>query len=86
MFIAEMLALQLVHFTGPDKQLIEINPDEVVSIREPRDSEQHFHEHVNCLIFTSDGKFSGVVEECSAVEQKLIGAGVPPDAPALRKQ
>jgi hypothetical protein len=78
MFIAGLLALQLVHFYGPDNQLIEVNPDEVVAIREPRDTEQHFHEHVSCLIFTSDGKFVGVKEDCTTVEQRLVGVGAPP--------
>lgn len=66
-----LIALHLVRLTGPDDQLIEINPDEVVSIREPRNSDQHFHERVQCLIFTSDGKFTGVVEDCETVHTRL---------------
>ena len=66
-----LIAFHLVRFTGPDNQLIEINPDEVVAIREPRDIEQHFHEKVSCLIFTSDGKFVGVTQDCDEVHKRL---------------
>lgn len=69
---AMLFALRLVQFYGPDHQLIEIAPDQVVSIREPRGVElRHFHEHVHCLIFTADGKFSAVLEDCRTVEQRL---------------
>jgi hypothetical protein len=79
MFAAVFVALRLVHFYGPDQQLIEINPDEVVAIREPRDSEKHFHQEVHCLVFTSDGKFVAVQEDCETVEQRLTIAA--PDKP-----
>jgi uncharacterized protein YrrD len=71
MCVGILIAFYLVIFHGPDNQLIEVNPDEVVSIREPRDVEQHFHAKVNCLIFTSDGKFLGVVEDCHTVHSLL---------------
>ena len=72
-----LLALNLVEFTGPDKQMVEVNPDEIVSIREPRGEVQaHFHKDVKCLIFMSDGKFIGVIENCHVVVEKL-GIGAP---------
>ena len=72
MFKYLLLALKLVQFYGPDDQLIEINPDEVVSIREPRGSEsKHFHQDVGCLIFTSDGKLTAVKEDCRSVQERL---------------
>ena len=71
MITAILIAFHLVRFTGPDDQLIEINPDEVVALREPRDTEQHFHNKVNCLIFTSDGKFVGVIEDCIEAHKRL---------------
>lgn len=67
-----LFALTFVEFTGPDKQKIEINPAEVVAIREPRgQNETHFHKEVHCLIFTSDGKFVGVIETCEEVADKF---------------
>jgi len=67
-----LLALNLVEFTGPDQQMIEVNPDNIVSIRELRGEIQgHFHKDVKCLIFMSDGKFLGVIENCHVVVEKL---------------
>ena len=64
----------LFHFltlTGPDGQEIDINADQIVSIRKRREEEQHFHSDVHCLIFTSDGKFIGVRETCQIVQDRL---------------
>lgn len=69
-----LLALQLVQFAGPDGQLIEINPDQVVELREPRGRPgEHFHESVKCLIFKSDAKYTAVTEDCESVAHKLMG-------------
>ena len=69
--VADKVALDLAHFTGPDGQLIEINPTEVVSVRAPGTIQAHVHPDTRCLVFTSDGKFVGVKEECADVEQRL---------------
>ena len=64
----------LFHFlslTSPDGQEVNINIDQVVSIRERREDEKHFHHDVQCLIFTSDGKFIGVKESCQVVQDRL---------------
>jgi hypothetical protein len=67
------MALHLVQLTGPDGQDIEINPVEVVSLREPRGTEaSHFHNKVKCLIFTTDGKFVGVQQDCERVRELLL--------------
>jgi len=68
---ANQVALDLAHFTGPDGQLIEINPAEVVSVRAPGTIQAHVHPETKCLVFTSDGKFVGLKEECADVEQQL---------------
>jgi hypothetical protein len=70
-FGATILAVILVRFTGPDGQHVEINPDEVVSIRVPRANEGHFAKGVQCLIFTGDGKYTPVIETCDEVSYKL---------------
>ena len=71
-----LVVLQLVQFHGPDQQIIEINPHRVVTIRGVRhlsaSERQHFHPEVRCLIFTTDGKFVGVVEDCAIVRQRLV--------------
>jgi hypothetical protein len=62
------LVLQLVLLTTPDGQSVAINPDEVVSVRPP--SPGH-HAHIKCVIYTSDGKFTAVREDCATVNHKL---------------
>jgi uncharacterized protein YlzI (FlbEa/FlbD family) len=69
-----LVVLHLLKVTGLDGQVIEINPDQIVSIRTPRPSERPVHEKVQCLIHTTDGKFISVVETCDEV-QKLLDGG-----------
>lgn len=65
-----LLAIALVILTGPGGQNIEINPNSVVSIREPRSAE-HFAPDVKCLIHMVDGKVITVVDTCDSVSLKL---------------
>ena len=81
-----LLALRLVPFYGPDNQVIEINPEEVVAIREPRENETTHHENVACVIYTSDGKFFGVREDCTTVAQRLTVAAPDKVPPPIEKQ
>ena len=76
MIVALLVAtLGTVELTGPDGQLIYVNPEQVVSIREPRDPERrHFAKDVHCLLNMTDGKFITVTEECVFV-QKLLEQG-----------
>jgi hypothetical protein len=67
-----MLAVRLLAFTGIDGQVLELNPIEIISIREPR-SIEHFGSGTRCLIFTTDGKFIPVQQTCKEVHQKVDG-------------
>jgi hypothetical protein len=70
--IAELLlALHLAKLTGPDGGLIEVNPEEVVSIRAPGTIEGHFPGGTRCVVNTSDGKFLPVREKCEEVAKAL---------------
>jgi hypothetical protein len=69
--IAELFALHLVRLMGTDGELVEINPEEVVSVREPGMIAGHLHPFTRCVIYTSDGKFISVKNECSEVQSKL---------------
>jgi hypothetical protein len=69
--IAELLALHLIRLMGTDGELIEINPEEVVSVRAPGTISGHLHPHTRCVIYTSDGKFISVKNECDDVQTKL---------------
>jgi hypothetical protein len=62
------IAFRLILLHGPGGQEIEINPNEIVSLREPRgEAEGHVSKEVRCMVNTVDGKFSAVVETCATV-------------------
>jgi hypothetical protein len=66
------LAVHLLILHGPGGQNIEINPDAVVSLRSPRGNEiEHFQKGIRCLIFTNDGKFTAVIEDCATIHEML---------------
>ena len=72
MVIATALAaLQLIFVHGPDGQRIELNVDQISSIREPREREGHFAREVQCLVFMTNGKWIGVIETCDEVLAKI---------------
>lgn len=64
------LALHFIHVTGPEGQSIDINVDQIVSLRD-RQEKTPVHDEVKCLIHTSDGKFVAVRETCAEVEKLL---------------
>jgi hypothetical protein len=65
-----LAAVPLILFTGPDGQLIEVNPHTVASIRSVR-SGDHFAQGIKCNIFTTDGKNIAVTEPCTEVHNRL---------------
>jgi hypothetical protein len=67
-----LLALTLIELTAPDGHLLELNADEIVTLRVPRPSEQHLHANVHCIVYTVDGKFVGVTETCDAIAKKTL--------------
>ena len=68
-----ILAFQLIQFTGADNQKIDVNPDEVVTVR-PLRSLEHFGKDIKCLIHTTDGKFIAVTEDCDTVKRAVEDA------------
>jgi hypothetical protein len=72
--LAGVLALDMVRLTGLSHEKIDINPSNVASVRAPPPERQgHFHMAVRCVIYTADGKFIPVLEECDVV-RKLLNA------------
>jgi hypothetical protein len=65
--IAAMLFIQL---TGPDHQIIQLNPKSIIDYRPPRGTD-HFAAGAMCLIHASDGKFIPVIETCDQVRHLL---------------
>ena len=71
---AYVLVLAFVTLTGPDSQRIDINPNQVVATRSSRDTTgEHFAKGVRCLIYTTDGKLTTVIEDCDEVQRRLKG-------------
>jgi len=64
-------AFDLVTFTGLDHEKIEVNPTEVVAIREPRTHRRELPPAAKCALVTTDGKFISVLETCSEVSTRL---------------
>ena len=66
-----ILAL-LVAIMGTDNQVVWVNPQQVISIREPRGINQgHWAQGTKCLVLTVDGKFFTTVEPCEQIRKKL---------------
>ena len=65
-----VIGVQLIAFTGPNGNKIEINPKLITSIREPQ-VVGHYDPKVRCVIYTSDSQFIGVKETCDRVRQML---------------
>jgi hypothetical protein len=71
LWIAGLLAAdEWISVTGADRQPIELNVANIVSVRSPR-GEGHFSAEVRCLIHTTDGKVVTVIEPCDVVEKLL---------------
>jgi hypothetical protein len=67
LFLYTMLLLH-----GPGGQIIDINPNEVTSLREPqRGSEAHFGKEVHCIIKMTNGAINAVVENCELIRSEI---------------
>lgn len=65
-----LVVVLFLTLTGPDKQVIEVNPDAIIELRAPRAAE-HFAPSTRCLVFLSDGKFLSVVDSCTDIKQRV---------------
>jgi len=62
------LALSLILVHGPHGQNIEINANEISSIRMPRDvSQGHFAKGTQCVVIMTNGKFIATRETCDEI-------------------
>jgi hypothetical protein len=70
-----IVAIALVQLTGPDgRQRIDMNPNEITSIREPRKTiGEHFAKGTHCVIATTSGKLTAVHENCETVRKEIMG-------------
>ena len=65
--ITILAVLQLITVHGPGNQRIDLNVEQITTVREPRATEGHFAPGVRCVVSTTDGKWVGVVETCAQV-------------------
>ena len=66
--------LHLIMLHGPGGQIIEINADEISSIRIPVISKEkggYHHQSVRCIITMTNGNFNAVTETCEQVDTIL---------------
>ena len=68
---AAMVAFKLIQLHGPSGQLIDINPDQVVTLREPRADEGHFPRGIRCIVNMTDGKLNVVQEDCLTIRSMI---------------
>jgi hypothetical protein len=62
----------LIELHSPDGQVVFLNPDQVVNIREPRGIDKgHWGAGTRCLVLTTDGKFFTTSENCTQIREKL---------------
>jgi hypothetical protein len=65
--------LVLVH--TPNGDLVEVNPDQIVSLRtaapDREDEKRLYHKSIKCLINLADGKFVAIVENCDTVRNQM---------------
>ena len=73
MVIIPIIILITLH--GPNGQEIDINPNEVSSIRELSSSvpEGHFPKGTRCLVIMSNNRVTAVNEDCGTVRALLEG-------------
>lgn len=69
--ITLLVTATLIILHTPPAERIDVNKDEIVMIREPRDNDSLLSDNVNCIVLTTDGKFIGVVESCDEVREKI---------------
>lgn len=68
-----ILAIHLITLHGPSGQVIEINPNEISSVRTPLPGKFH-HKEVRCVITMTNGNFNAVIETCDEVNRLLGNA------------
>jgi hypothetical protein len=66
------LVVIFLELHGPNGQVVEINPDEISSLRVPQaGSEHHFAKGTHCLVQMTNGNINAVAETCQAILQTL---------------
>jgi hypothetical protein len=65
-----MAGLSLIMLHGPGGQYLEINSEQISSVRIPR-SNDHFPKGTRCILTMTNGKLNAVMETCEMVDQLI---------------
>ena len=66
-----VMAITLIHVTGPNGNRIDVNPADIVSLRKPPVA-GFYDIKVKCVIYTLDGQFIGTQETCEQVRELVV--------------
>ena len=70
--VAAAVAVMLVTVHGPGDQKIEINPDQISSMRKAlKKNEVYLHGETQCVLTMTNGKLISTTETCEQVEGKI---------------
>ena len=62
----------LIELTSPDGSMVSVNPATIVNLRQaPAVRRGQFTASATCAIYTTDGKFVAVVEDCAQVRRLI---------------
>ena len=65
------MALVMIQVTGPNGNRIDVNPNDIVSLRQPQ-TRDFYDPRVKCIVYTLDATFVGTQETCEQVRNLLI--------------
>lgn len=68
MLARDLVIIGFIVLTAPDGGTVDINPKRIVTLRPPTGNH---HSGVGCVIDTSNGKYTGVKEDCATVLKKF---------------
>jgi len=67
-----LLAFIFIAVHTIDGQLMVINPQQIVTMREARDQDQRVvHGKVRCVVTLSDGKYASTLEPCAEIRKMV---------------
>ena len=65
-----LVSVVMIQLTGPNGNRIDVNPHDIVTIREPQ-VPGFFDAKVKCVLFTLDNQFIGIRETCAQVRELI---------------
>ena len=70
-----LAAVLLITLHSPGGRAVYVNPQEVSSVRMPRDvNKEHFAKGTRCVLLMANSQIISVIESCQEVRDKLEGA------------